>query len=140
VGFVLHFSGRASGLQQSIASNLTGVVISSLTLLTIAVLGSHPIVAAVCVGIGSAAMVQASKLPLASAIPTFVWGFASTVGTAVAMGKPITAVSLANPAIVVGVAMVLGGVFGYISEICGDALCGEGKSVESKSTAGGATS
>src|SRR5258708_23962224 len=82
--------GKASGLAQSIASNLTGVVISSLTLLTIAVAGSHPIVAAVCVGAGSAAMVQASTLPLLSAILAVASGFASTVGTTVATGKPIT--------------------------------------------------
>jgi hypothetical protein len=132
--------GKISGLKQSIASNLTGVVISSLTLLTIAAFGSHPIVAAVCVGIGSAAMVQASKLPLLSAIPAIVWGFASTVGTTVATGKPITTISLANPAIVAGTAMVLGGIFGYLSEIWGDALCGERKPVASKSTAGGTTS
>src|SRR5258708_3139542 len=132
--------GKASGLKQSIASNLTGVVISSLTLLTIAAAGSQPMIAAVCVGVGSAAMVQASKLPLLSAIPAIVWGFASTVGTTVATGKPITTVSLANPAIVAGAAMVLGGVFGYLSEIWGDALCGEARSVESKSAAGGTTS
>jgi Protein of unknown function (DUF1097) len=132
--------GKVSGLKQSIASNLTGVVISSLTLLAIALLGSHPIVVAVCVGAGSAAMVQASKLPLLSAIPAIVWGFASTVGTTVATGKPITTIGLANPAIVAGVAMVLGGVFGYLSEIWGNALCGEGKTVASKTTAGGTTS
>jgi hypothetical protein len=132
--------GKVSGLKQSIASNLTGVVISSLTLLAIAVFGSHPIVAAVCVGIGSAAMVQASKLPLLSAIPAIVWGFASTVGTTVASGKPITTIGFANPAILAGTAIVLGGAFGYLSEIWGDALCGEGKPAESKSTAGGTTS
>ena len=132
--------GKLSGLKQSIASNLSGLVISSLTLLVIALLGSHPIVAAVCVGVGSAAMVQASKLPLLSAIPAIVWGFASTVGTTVATGKPITTVGLDNPAIVAGTAMVLGGVFGYLSEIWGDALCGQGKPVESKSTAGGRAS
>jgi hypothetical protein len=85
-------------------------------------------------------MVQASKLPLLSAIPAIVWGFASTVGTTVATGKPITTIGLANPAIVAGVAMVLGGVFGYLSEIWGNALCGEGKPVASKTTAGGTTS
>lgn len=132
--------GKLSGLKQSIASNLSGLVISSLTLLAIYLLGSHPIVAAVCVGVGSAAMVQASKLPLLSAIPAIVWGFASTVGTTVATGKPITTVGLDNPAIVAGTAMVLGGVFGYLSEIWGDALCGQGKPVESKSTAGGRAS
>ena len=132
--------GKFSGLKQSIASNLTGVVISSLTLLFIGLFGSHPIVAAVCVGAGSAAMVQVSKLPLLSAIPAIVWGFASTVGTTVATGKPITSVGLDNPAIVAGTAMVLGGIFGYLSEIWGDALCGQGKSVESKSAAGGGAS
>ena len=128
--------GKFSGLTQSIASNLTGVVISSLTLLFIGLFGSHPIVAAVCVGAGSAAMVQASKLPLLSAIPAIVWGFASTVGTTVVTGKPITTVGLDNPAVVAGTAMVFGGIFGYLSEVWGDALCGQGKSVESKSTTG----
>jgi Protein of unknown function (DUF1097) len=132
--------GKFSGLVQSIASNLTGVVISSLTLLAIALLGANAIVAAICVGAGSAAMVQASKLPLLSAIPAIVWGFASTVGTTVATGKPITTIGLANPAIVAAIAMVLGGVFGYLSEIWGNALCGEGKPVASKTTAGGTTS
>ena len=132
--------GKFSGLKQSIASNLTGVVISSLTLLFIGLFGSHPIAAAVCVGAGSAGMVQTSKLPLLSAIPAIVWGFASTVGTTVATGKPITTVGLDNPAVVAGTAMVLGGIFGYLSEIWGDALCGQGKSVESKSAAGGRAS
>jgi hypothetical protein len=79
-------------------------------------------------------------IPLPVWVTAIVCGFASTVGTTVATGTPITTVSLANPAIVAGAAMVLGGVFGYLSEIWGDALCGEGKSVESKSTAGGRTS
>lgn len=132
--------GKFSGLKRSIASNLTGVVISSLTLLFIGLFGSHPIVAAVCVGAGSAAMVQASKLPLLSAIPAIVWGFASTVGTTVVTGKPITTAGLDNPAVVAGTAMVLGGIFGYLSEVWGDALCGQGKSVESKSATGGGAS
>jgi Protein of unknown function (DUF1097) len=132
--------GKLSGLKQSVASNLSGVVISSLTLLVIALLGSNPIVAAVCVGAGSTAMVQASKLPLLSAIPAIVWGFASTVGTTVATGKPITTLGLDNPAIVAGTAMVLGGIFGYLSEIWGEALCRQEKPVESKSAAGGRAS
>src|SRR5258708_38327921 len=121
--------GKASGLKQSIASNLTGVVISSLTLLTIAAAGSEPMIAAVCVGGGSAAMVQASKLPLLSGIPAIVWGFASTVGTTVATGKPITTLSLANPAIVARGAMVVASVFGDVTELSAGALCGEGRAV-----------
>src|SRR5258707_15798828 len=81
--------GKSSGLKQSIASNLTGGVISSLTLLTIAAGGSQPMIAAGCVGVGSAAMVQASKLPLRSAISLIVWGLAPPVGTTVGRGRPV---------------------------------------------------
>jgi Protein of unknown function (DUF1097) len=114
--------GKSSGLKQSIASNLTGIIIASLTLLAMAVLNANPLVAAICVGLGSAAMVQASKVPLLTAIPAIVWGFASTVGTTVATGKPITTPGLSNPALVAAVAMILGGLFGYLSEVWGDAM------------------
>jgi hypothetical protein len=114
--------GKSSGLKQSIASNLTGIAIASLTLLSIALLNANPLVAAICVGMGSAAMVQASKIPLLTAVPAIVWGFASTVGTTAATGNPITAPGLDNPALVTAAAMILGNVFGYLSEIWGDAM------------------
>lgn len=117
--------GRLSGLKRSLASNLTGIVIASLTLLVISALNANPLVAAICVGIGSAAMVQASKLPLLTAIPAIVWGFASTVGTTAAIGQPITAPGLQNPALVAAAAMILGGLFGYLSELWGDAMTTE---------------
>jgi hypothetical protein len=117
--------GKSSGLVRSIASNLTGVVIASLTLLTISALNGNPLIAAICVGLGSAAMVQASKLPLLSAIPAIVWGFASTVGTSVATDQPITAAGLANPGLVAAAALILGGIFGYLSEVWGDAMTQE---------------
>ncbi|MBD1864485.1 MULTISPECIES: DUF1097 domain-containing protein [Trichocoleus] len=121
--------GKSSGLKQSIASNLTGITIASLTLLSIALLNANPLVAAICVGMGSAAMVQASKIPLLTAVPAIVWGFASTVGTTAATGNPITAPGLDNPALVTAVAMILGNVFGYLSEIWGDAMTQEQTSV-----------
>lgn len=124
--------GKSSGLKQSIASNLTGIVISSLTLLTIALLNANPLVAAICVGLGSAAMVQVSKIPLLTAIPAIVWGFASTVGTTVATGKPITTPGLDNPALVAAAAMILGNIFGYLSEIWGDAMTREPASMRAR--------
>ena len=124
--------GKSSGLLQSVASNLTGIVIASLTLLTISTLGGSPIIAAICVGIGSAAMVQASKISLLTAIPAIVWGFASTVGTTVATGKPITTAGLENPSLVAAAAMILGGVFGYLSEVWGDAMCRENTSARER--------
>lgn len=115
--------GGKAGLGQSIASNLTGVIISSLTLLAISFSSATPIVIAILVGIGSAAMVQASKVKLLNILPAIVWGFASTVGTTAATGKAITTIGLDNPALVAATALIVGGLFGYISEIAGEALC-----------------
>ncbi|MCU0550186.1 MAG: DUF1097 domain-containing protein [Leptolyngbya sp. Prado105] len=118
--------GKSSGLKQSISSNLTGIAIASLTLLAIAALGSNSLIVAICVGIGSAAMVQVSKVPLLRAIPAIVWGFASLVGTTIATGKAITTPGLENPALIAAAAMILGGIFGYLSEIWGDAMTTQG--------------
>lgn len=124
--------GKSAGLKQSIASNLTGIAIASLTLLTISLLNANPLIAAICVGVGSAAMVQVSKIPLLTAIPAIVWGFASTVGTTVATGKPITTPGLENPALVAAAAMILGGVFGYLSEVWGDAMTQESSTMKER--------
>jgi hypothetical protein len=114
--------GGKDGLVKSIASNLTGIVIASLTLLVIHALGGGTAVAAIAVGVGSAAMVQASKIGLLSKIPAIVWGFASTVGTVAATGHGITTASISNPALVAALAMVLGAVFGIASEYWGAAM------------------
>src|SRR5437899_198726 len=107
--FILGAGNR--GFVRSIASNLAGIVVASLTLLVIHLLGGGPIVAAVAVGIGSAAMVQLSRIGLLSTLPAIVWGFACTVGTTAATGHDITTVSLGSPALVAAVSMVLGGAF-----------------------------
>ena len=114
--------GGNKGLVRSVASNLAGLLISSVTLLAIASFPSAPIYAALLVGIGSAAMVQASKSTLLSILPAIVCGFASTVGTTVATGKPITTAGLGNPALVAATALVVGALFGYASEWLGEAL------------------
>ncbi|MGH8779877.1 DUF1097 domain-containing protein [Paraburkholderia sp.] len=118
--FVL--GGGTAGFVKSVASNLTGLAISSLTLLGIATTSNTALAIAICVGIGSAAMVQASKIKLLDVLPAIVWGFASTVGTTVATGKPITTPGLANPALVAAAALVTGAVFGFVSERLGNAL------------------
>ncbi|MEA3116376.1 MAG: hypothetical protein QOG58_6175 [Caballeronia sp.] len=114
--------GGPAGFVQSIASNLTGLVIASLSLMAIASSTQTPAIAAICVGVGSAAMVQASKLKLLSVLPAVVWGFASTVGTTVATGRAITTSGIHNPALVAAAALITGALFGIVSEVFGDAL------------------
>lgn len=108
--------GGSRGFVRSVASNLTGLAIASLSLLAISGTSGSPVAAAICVGVGSAAMVQASKLKLLSILPAVVWGFASTVGTSVATGKAITTAGIQNPALVAATALVTGAVFGIVSE------------------------
>lgn len=114
--------GKLSGFKRSVASNLAGIAIASVTLLAISIFNANPLITAICVGVGSAGMIQAFKLPLLTAIPAIVWGFASTVGTAAVTGKSVTTLGIDNPALVAATAMGLGGIFGYLSEVWGDAM------------------
>ncbi|EUC16068.1 DUF1097 domain-containing protein [Paraburkholderia hospita] len=118
--FVL--GGGRAGFVKSVASNLSGLAIASLTLLCISTTSGSAFAVAVLVGIGSAAMVQASKLKLLDVLPAIVWGFASTVGTTVATGKAITTAGIGNPALVAAAALVTGAAFGFVSEVVGEAL------------------
>jgi hypothetical protein len=119
--FVVVGGGRR-GWVQSLACNFTGIAIASLTLLAISLSSAGAVGSAVFVGIGSAAMVQASKIPILAPTPAIVWGFASLVGTTVATGVPITTLSLNNPSLVAALAMVIGASFGFAAESLGQVL------------------
>jgi hypothetical protein len=114
--------GGIAGLKRSIACNLLGIVIASSTLLASLIMPESKLFLAVCVGVGSAAMVQASKLELFAPTPAVVWGFASTVATFVASGVPIQTAGLTNPGLVAAAAMIVGAAFGYASEAWGNAM------------------
>jgi hypothetical protein len=118
--FVL--GGGTTGFIRSVAANLTGIAIASITLIVIAVLGGATLVAAVAVGLGSAAMVQASKIDLISVTPAIVFGFASTVGTVAATGLAVDELAFNHPTLQAALAMVMGAGFGYASELLGEAL------------------
>jgi hypothetical protein len=113
--FFILGGGRA-GLLRSVLSNLTGIAIASLTLFVTQGLDLGLLLTGVAVGLGSALMVQASRVGLLAAIPAIVWGFASTVGTVAVTGRSIASPLIGNPVLIVVVAMVLGGFFGIVSE------------------------
>lgn len=109
--------GGKDGLITSILCNLTGIVIASLSLLAAGLLGGKAIAAAICVGLGSAAMVQASKLPFTRGFtPAIVWGFSQTVGAIAAgfgLNNPLTTQATA----ITAVAMITGAIFGFVSQL-----------------------
>ncbi|MFH7242506.1 MAG: DUF1097 domain-containing protein [Spirulina sp.] len=115
--------GGVRGFTKSVSCNITGIIIAALSLLAIDLIGPSPLVAAICVGIGSAGMVQASKLPFTHGItPAIVWGFSQTVGTVAVTGLSVTAPLPNNPVLIAIAAMILGNIFGYLSEAWGKAM------------------
>ena len=117
--------GGMNGLVRSVVSNLTGLVIATVTVMVSQGLGMGLLLTAVAVGAGSAAMVLVSRASLLGAIPAIVWGFASTVGTVAVTGRGVLTASIGNPALMAAVALVLGGLFGIVSERVAQVLSAE---------------
>jgi hypothetical protein len=131
-GCFFHCGGKEPGLQSTILCNAAGAIIAGITLMAAgAGIGASlpPAVwAAICVGIGVAAMVLLANVPLFAAIPAQVYGFASVVALALLPATPgsMTNVSLANPVIAIILSMIIGAVFGYVSEKVAGMLAGAG--------------
>jgi hypothetical protein len=121
-GCFFHCGGKEQGLQSAILNNAAGAVIGGLTLLAAgaAIGGSLPAAVwpAICVGIGVAAMVLLANVPVFSVIPAQVYGFASVVAYTLMKdaGGSLTAASMENPVVVIILSMIIGAVFGYVSE------------------------
>lgn len=104
-----------SGLAKSVACNWTGIAIATCTLL--AVQGTTGALwLSIAVGLGSFAMVQASRLSWISATPAIVFGFAMTVGTIAATGHSLTDLGVSNPALIAATTALVGGLYGVASE------------------------
>ena len=74
--------------------------------------------APVAVGLGATVIVLSSKLSLLATIPASVYGFASIAGL-ILLGQGMTATSSLLPTIL---SIVIGAVFGYVSEALAGAL------------------
>ena len=80
--------------------------------------------AAICVAVGVGLMVLGAKIPIFSAIPASVYGYAATVAFVLLKAGTDTLMdpTLANPAAVVAISMIGGAIFGLISEALAGAL------------------
>jgi len=131
-GCYFHCGGKEQGLQSAILNNAAGAVIGGLTLLAAgaAIGGSMPAAVwpAICVGIGVAAMVLLANVPVFASIPAQVYGFAAVVAYTLMKdaGGSLTAGSMENPVVVIILSMIIGAVFGYVSEKVAGMLAGMG--------------
>jgi Protein of unknown function (DUF1097) len=122
-GSFYHCGGQEAGLQKTIVQNVFGAIIAWILLLMVTQIPSGaslgvPLWAAICVLITVFVVVYAAKAPLLADIPASVFGFAPTVGLALAGNKlgALTTASLENPFINVAISRIIGAIFGYASQ------------------------
>ena len=123
-----HSGGGEAALKTNIPAHIFGALIGLLALIgTTSLAGGLgvPAAAAVCVGIGAAAIVLAANIPALGSIPSSVYGFAACAGYALLANKlgTLTSASLIdNPWVNASVSMIIGALFGYVSQKIGLAL------------------
>ena len=127
IGFIgwasfYHCGGGIDGLRKSVLANLWGVLMAFIALLLITQLNPGlpgVIWPSIVVGVMAAILVLGSKIPAFGVIPATVYGFASTAGYGLldpAAIPALTTATLANPLICVSLSLVIGGLFGIVSE------------------------
>jgi Protein of unknown function (DUF1097) len=105
--------GKTTGLVKSIAANVAGVLWAFLALQAANRLGGGVLILAVMVGIAAFFMVLQAKISLLSFIPGAFLGAATAVSVVVGANGTWTKTILA---------LVIGALFGYVSELLAGAL------------------
>lgn len=116
-----HSGGKEQGLITTILCTTFGVIIGALALHANAELNpglSGPLWAAVCVGVGASVIVLASCIPMFSAIPASVYGFASIAAFALLKTGTgdLMSPTIGNPVVIIILSLIIGAIFGYLSE------------------------
>ncbi len=121
-GSFFHCGGGEAGLKNSLLAAIWGAVCATIAfaLLNSGLLGGLGGMAIpVAVGLTVALMVLGAHIPLFSAIPAAVYGYAATAAFALMgnhVGDALATSPMTSPLLNVVVSMVIGGLFGYVSE------------------------
>jgi Protein of unknown function (DUF1097) len=126
-GSFYHTGGKADGLTKSAINHLWGVVVAAIALFVVGSVAGSVAVTAGIVGLSVVLLVLGAHMPTLSTIPAAVYGYASTAAFALLSG-----VALAEPgavikaAAIVLVSLVIGNLFGFVSEKGAGALAKQG--------------
>lgn len=121
-----HCGGQTKGLTDAAAGAIWGAIMAAAAFALMSVLPlPGALGAAVAVAVTVAIMVLGAKVPVLSSIPAAVYGYASTVALTL-LGKDELAGAaneiLAIPAVNIALSMIIGAIFGYISQQVAGAL------------------
>ena len=117
-GSFYHCGGKEAGLRSSVVANVWGVICAVDALIALTSIGVTAITAGICVGISIVVLVLGAKMPALSAIPSTVYGYASTAALfllgAAAYGEG--AGGIVKVGVAIAVSLIVGNILGYISE------------------------
>lgn len=118
-GSFFHCGGGENGLKNSIAGAIWGSIMAGVALYLLPIVGNGALGAGAVVGVTVMGMILGAHVPLFSAIPAAVYGYASTAAFALLNGDKAVLMAgdiAANPVLNIVVSMAIGAVFGFISE------------------------
>lgn len=130
-GSFFHCGGGENGLKNSLLAAIWGAICATIAfaLLNSGVLGGlGGLAAPVAVGATVGLMVLGAHIPLFSAIPAAVYGYAATAAFGLMgnhVGDALSMSPMASPALNIIASMVIGGIFGYVSEKIAGMLTGK---------------
>ena len=121
-----HCGGGEHGLKSAIVGGVWGGIMATAALVLIPIVGMGTIGTAICVGLTVGVMVLGAQLPILSAIPAAVYGYASVAAFALLKtGAVATSTQIAtSPLLNVAVSLAVGAVFGYLSEKIAKSITG----------------
>ncbi|TIX99974.1 MAG: DUF1097 domain-containing protein, partial [Mesorhizobium sp.] len=110
--------GKEAGFKNSALANLWGAICAAGALIALTSIGVTALTAGICVGASIVVLILAAKLPLLSAIPSAVYGYATTAALfllgAAAYGEGPSGISKVAAAVVIS--LIIGNSLGYLSE------------------------
>ncbi len=117
-GSFYHCGGGETGLKNAIIGAIWGALMASVALILIPIIGMGNVGVAIAVGVTVAALVMGAHVPLLSVIPAAVYGYASTAAFALLKsGAAVDSGSIqTSPFLNIVASMIIGAIFGYISE------------------------
>ena len=117
-GSFYHCGGKEAGLKSSAVANVWGVICAVGAFIALTSIGVSAIVAGICVGLSIVVLIMGAKIPALSAIPSSVYGYASTAALFLLGSAPYGAGpgGIVKVGAAVAVSLVIGNVLGYISE------------------------
>ena len=122
-GSFYHTGGGTDGLTKSAINHVWGVVVATIALFVVGTVGGAVIVTSAIVGASVVVLVLGAHLPLFATIPAAVYGYASTAAFCLLTGVAIGDLTVsAQAAGMVLASMILGNIFGFVSEKAAGAL------------------